>query len=178
MPDFEFTLTKVNPDKTAIVRSVTLENYSPQQVTFDGIESLMRWAEEDPESGIPKAAVDYWDQNKHGGPLYEAQSGLTERFGISFGVKEINNEPAPKPMKAAPKSSPTRPKAENKQLNLRNLLAQHLEYLQDRQKELTAERKLIDREMNENRDSINEIMSFMAVSATQKAKRKKADAVG
>jgi len=181
MPDFEVEMTYTTEQHQAIVKSVTVQNCAKLELAkVMGIQGLLEWAEED-ESPIPLEALDYcWSVRANGNVMvYEVLSELDTRWHLTFGIHEVREAPAvswPAPSRPVSPHPPAVTKAgappPRPAFDFKAMLADQLEFLQGRQKELTVSRKELEREWSENASAIADIRNFLMVSAPRRRCRR------
>jgi hypothetical protein len=183
MPDYEIELTLTTGQNQAIIRSVIVEDArTPEIAKALGIDELLKWADEE-GSPVPSAALEYWQNCRHNGNvmMYEVLSTLEANWQLSFIIKETSaaTNVAVVTPPARPSRPQSRPAAHNgtaaprQPLDLKQMLAQQLDMLNERQKELAAERKRIDEEWADNTGSIADIRSYLMTSAIRRRRRRK-----
>jgi hypothetical protein len=181
MPDFEVsvncTQSLVNGQERTTTKSVILENYQRNLAIPKGIDEIMKWAGEEATADtipIPRAAIEYWQTARASGNLlmYEIQSNL-ENWGVTFGIKEVEDAPPVRPQPTQ-RNSTSRNGAATKPAHpdFRAMLQEQLEFLQSRQKELTVERKRIQSEYDDNQGQINQMTSYLMLAQPKKGRRK------
>lgn len=154
MPDFEIVLSRTTPDGTW-VKSVTVENTTRNLAIPLGMDELFNWCAEEvardaAAAPVPMAAVDYWRGCRNNGnlQLYEIQSELENKWGLSFVVKQARGGVAPPAVpvrqiaNGAARPAPSLP-------NLETILTERLSLLQARETTLAVE---LDRLRDEHRD--------------------------
>jgi hypothetical protein len=186
MPDFIVELTHTTGRGRADQRSVTVKDAdTPNVATVLAVEELLKWSLED-DSPIPRGALEYWQTCRNTGSvqLYEIFTTLDTKYQLSFNVRESVSQTAPQQEVPAQRSAPFRrngtsgpqPPPPSRPRDFKEMLAEQLDFLQSRQKELLAERKRINDEYEENAASLADIRNFLMVAATRKPRRKKEQA--
>lgn len=189
MPDFELTVTCTTAVKdgrqVASSRSVILENHDYKAAIPAGIQAIMQWAAEEiaPDNApIPAEAIAYWNKARTAGEqLYEIQSALEQNWGISANIREIEKEP-PAPQRAAmvrnsagPRSQPTgaapRP-AMPRPADFRSIVAEQLQILQGRQREIRAEIAALQSELKANQENASQITQFLTINPAPRVRAK------
>jgi hypothetical protein len=163
------------------LRSVSVMDVPREQAIPLGITELFKWCEEEhrtnPEAiPIPPKAFEYWTTARQtGGQLYEIQSNL-EAFGLTFGVKPIEETPAAPKLngRASRNGVPAKPAVSNGKVDLTSLIKQQLAFLNERQKEIVADQKALRTEYQDNQANIDQFMQFLLLSQPKK-RGKKAD---
>lgn len=178
MPDFEVEMTHTSPNRESWIKSVVVQDCPREQAIPLGITELFKWCEEEAAANpgavpIDPEAYKYWNKARAtGGLLYEIQSNL-ETFGLTFGIKELNAEPPAPTPRAKTKVPPHRNgTAPQKPQSLNDMLAEHLQALQARQKELSIERKQLQDEYEANRESIEQIVQFLTIAKPKRGRPK------
>lgn len=173
MPDFEVTLTHVSRDRETWTKAVKVLDVPRDQAILMGITDLFAQCEEEAKAdpgSVPISAKAYecWTEARNGtAQLYEVQTAL-EGFGVTFGIQEIS-EVAPTIERNHRANRGGRPVASTagrtpQRMDLKSMLGDQLTFLQQRQKDLAAERKALQDEYEENQASINQITQFMMLT--------------
>jgi hypothetical protein len=180
MPDFEVIMTKTTGRHEGKEISVTVQDVANRETAkVAGIGECLKSAEES-DSETFKPALDYWMVARNTGyaPLYEVLTELETAWNLTFVIKDVL--PAGLPPPAAAASRRVTPPRQNgaaapipKQFDLKQMLAEQLTSLQERQKELSAQRKLLDAEYQQNAESLADIRNFLLVSAVHRAPRRR-----
>jgi hypothetical protein len=175
MPDYEVIMTQTTGPHQGKEVSVTVQDAPHIEIAkVTGIGECLKLAEET-DSKTFKPALDYWIVTRNTGytPLYEVQTELEMTWNLTFVIKEVLPAGLPLPAAAAPRR--VTPPRQNgaaapipKQFDLKQMLAE-----QERQKELSAQRRLLDEEYQQNAASLADIRNFLLVSAVHRAPRRK-----
>jgi len=166
MADWKVNLTRtvfVNGAARTLETEHVVEGTSRNLAIPIGIDELFKAEAATGYQLVPKDAVDYWNTWRvTGGQLYEFQTEIEGKWGISFGVSEIKDvtepEPAPKPHRNGKLPTPT-----GELPDLTTMLENHLKSLTARQIVLGDE---LVRKQNEYDRNNSDIMRITQVLTT------------
>ena len=168
----ELTSTRalINGQVKAITKSVLVENTSRSLAIALGMDQLFQWAEKNTSeeaTPVPAEAITYWKETRANGnvQMMDVQMKL-EQWGISFIIKDAKEaEPEP-PVHRDGKAKAVAP------VDFRDMLAQQYKILQEREKQLRADRKEIDEELKTVNRDLMDIGQFLATVSPREPKKK------
>jgi len=167
MPDWKVTLSRpflVNGISKTLETDHIVEGTSRNLAIPIGIEELFKSEAASGYQLVPKEACDYWNQWRiTGGQLYEFQTELEGKWGISFGISEVKDVTEPPPEPRQHRNGATPHVGELPDLN--SMLQNHLKLLQTRNAVLGDELQRKQAEFDRNNTDIMRISQMM--TATQ-----------
>lgn len=178
MPDWNVELTYTTGQHQAVTKSVTIKDVDKRELAqLAGIEECLKWGTD--EGTIPAASWEYWQECRHK-PLmmYEVLTELETRWQLTVNIQQVMvptvaaEVPPARLSPPAKRNGASAPPPAHREF--KEMLADQLEFLQARQKELLTERKRLDAEYEENASSLTDIRNFLMVS-TKGRKRKQED---
>lgn len=167
MPDWKVTLSRpvmVNGLPKTLEAEHTVEGTSRNLAIPVGIDELLKREAAGGYQLVPKEAVDYWNQWRiTGGQLYEFQTELEGKWGITFGIIQVaGEEPAPPPQPYQRRNGTTVHYDTVGELpDLNAMLTNHLHSLQSRNQVLGDELQRKQAEYDRNNADIMRISQMV-----------------
>jgi hypothetical protein len=163
MPDWKVTLSRavlVNGAPTTLETDHLVEGTSRNLAIPMGIDELFKAETLGGYQLVPKEAVDYWNQWRiTGGQLYEFQTELEGKWGISFGITQVMGEADPPP--PSPHRNGHTPSQAGELPDLNSMLQNHLTLLQSRNAVLGDELQRKQAEFDRNNADIMRISQMV-----------------
>ena len=169
MADWKVTLSRPiisNGAQKTLTTDHVVEGTTSGLAVPVGIDEIFKREAESGYQLVPKECVDYWHQWRFtGGHLYEFQTEIEGKWGISFGINEIKDvtEPPPEPRQHRNGNHAPTPADELPDLN--SMLQSHLKLLQDRNAVLGEELTRKQIEFDRNNADIMRISSMLTAPA-------------
>lgn len=163
MPDWKVTLSRpvmVNGLPRTLEAEHTVEGTSRNLAIPVGIDELLKREADNGYQLVPKEAVDYWNQWRiTGGQLYEFQTELEGKWGITFGIVQVAGEEPPPP--APHRNGYTKVVHGDELPDLNAMLTNHLQSLQSRNEVLGEELQRKQAEYDRNNADIMRISQMV-----------------
>lgn len=182
MNNWTVELSKPIARGQAWTQSVTVEGMEYHLALVKGLDELFHWCGEEaranPDAPVSQQAVDYWHECRASGgmQLYEIQTELDNRYGISFIIKPIE-EVAPPSARPSHNGKPAAPvDAEPaKQPGIRDILKERMAILQAHEKQLLQQITRLQDEYDDVREDLREVTTLLTTLGV-KAKRRRTKA--
>lgn len=166
MPDWKVTLSRavlVNGAPTTLETDHLVEGTSRNLAIPMGIDELFKAETLGGYKLVPKEAVDYWNQWRiTGGQLYEFQTELEGKWGITFGITQVMGEDDTPPPSLHRNGHTPSPAGELPDLNA--MLSTHYQLLQTRNAVLSEELQRKQAEFDRNNADIMRIGQMLTTT--------------
>lgn len=182
MPDYTIELSIATGEHKAWTTEVTVADAQRNVALPMGMDECFNWCAES-ETPVPAAAIEYWREARKGAmQMYEIQTELASRWGISFTIKEKEATP-PEIYREAPKTEQHNRVATSRRNgaspshlpDLRTMLQERLGYLQQQEKTVGAEAQHLRELLDGIRADIRQTSELLLTLGVKKPKRKKVE---